>query len=146
MIFTSNGLEVALLETNSVSPHEECVSDILREIELSLSQKRIVEKSLLVGLESRIILDGHHRYSALKRLGCRYVPAVLLREDNDTFSLASRRPEFEITHRMVVEMVRSGKRFPPKTTRYCTRYEVGEINLCLSYLDPVTESQKGELI
>lgn len=71
---------------------------------------------VVVDKKHKILLDGHHRYTALKKLGYKKIPAYLV--DYRNVKVATRRKDIEITREIVIKRALSGKPFPPKTTRH----------------------------
>lgn len=71
---------------------------------------------VVVDKKHKILLDGHHRYTALKKLGYKKIPAYLV--DYRNVKVAARRKDIEITREIVIKRALSGKPFPPKTTRH----------------------------
>jgi hypothetical protein len=86
--------------------------------------------------EHKVILNGHHRFNALKRLGCKYAPVYLV----DYFSPDVRLelwPESsvcDITKRDVLKMGLGRSLFPPKTTRHTFAYRFDRSRVPLSLL------------
>ena len=113
-----------------VSEYELVPVDELREHEAidptnqALRERDIIEHGGVVPIvaerEHLVILNGHHRYNALKRMGCRRVPVYLV----DYYS-ASVRLELwpgssvcRLSKRDVIKMGLGKGVFPPKTTRH----------------------------
>ena len=68
---------VVILPIDDLRPHEEYDRWILLRIVGSLRLEGAVHDPILVDERTLTILDGTHRYWALKRLGCSSVPAAL---------------------------------------------------------------------
>lgn len=68
---------VTVLPIEDIRPHEEYDRRILLRIVGSLRLEGAVHDPILVDEHSLTILDGTHRYWALKKLGCTSVPAAL---------------------------------------------------------------------
>ena len=69
-----------------------------------------------------VILDGHHRWTALRLLGARLAP-VLVVDYWRHVELGSWRPGVTVTRREVLEAAVSGRLLPPKTTRHRLRVQ-----------------------
>jgi len=70
-----------------------------------------------------VILDGHHRFEALRLLGCRRVPAYVIDYFSDIVDLTLW-PDAtvkEVTKEEVIRRGLAGELFPPKTTRHILR-------------------------
>jgi hypothetical protein len=67
-----------------------------------------------------VILDGHHRYEALKSLGCTRIPVFLVDYDDPTITLTTwpNATVASVTKAEVVDRGTRGELYPPKTTRH----------------------------
>lgn len=109
-----------LLEARLLKPHEELIPGLLKETREAIAEKGFVRRPILAERDQYIILDGHHRYGALVELGCRRVPVFLVDyfQDGIQVELWPEASVDHITKEDVVEAVRRGTLFPPKTTRH----------------------------
>lgn len=73
---------------------------------------------------SFVILNGHHRVEALRRLGARRAAAWILDYETDSVALERWRPGPPIRKGEVLERARRGELYPPKTTRHTVRLEL----------------------
>ncbi|MGQ9760044.1 MAG: hypothetical protein ACUVQ5_05710 [Candidatus Methanomethylicaceae archaeon] len=74
---SANFPNIVILPIDDILPHEEYDRWILSRIVGSLRLEGIMHDPLLVDEHTLTILDGTHRYWALKKLGCKSVPAAL---------------------------------------------------------------------
>lgn len=72
----------AILRINELKEHEEIIGDILKALAAEIKKDGVLKKPILVDKTSMVILDGHHRYKALRLLGCEKVSVFLLDYDN----------------------------------------------------------------
>ena len=77
---SSSGLTLNLstIQTEELKPHEEVIEEAVRKLTDDIRRDGVVRDPLIVDEASRVILDGMHRFSALKRLGCRFAPCCIL--------------------------------------------------------------------
>ncbi|MDH7555671.1 MAG: hypothetical protein QHG94_01860 [Candidatus Methanosuratincola sp.] len=68
---------VTAVAIGELRPHEEYDRKILYEVALSLQTERMVRDPIIVDASSLMILDGTHRYWALRRMGCLSVPVAM---------------------------------------------------------------------
>ncbi|MEN3053735.1 MAG: ParB N-terminal domain-containing protein [Candidatus Methanosuratincola petrocarbonis] len=68
---------IAAVAIDDLRPHEEYDRKILYEVALSLQTERMVRDPIIVDASSLVILDGTHRYWALRRMGCVSVPVAM---------------------------------------------------------------------
>jgi hypothetical protein len=107
---------------------------------LAVREKDIVGHGGVVPIvaerEHKVILNGHHRYNALKRLGAKRVPVYFV----DYYSPDVRLelwPESSVcslSKRDVVKMGMGKGVFPPKTTRHTFAYRFMRKRVSLSEL------------
>ena len=71
-------LRLALVEIEKLKPHEEVIEAVVAQLAEDIRKDGIVRDPLIVDQDQFIILDGMHRFSSLKRLGCRFAPCCLL--------------------------------------------------------------------
>jgi len=116
-------LRFDILEVSKLRTHEGTERGLLDRIREEIRRDGLIKRPILVAEEELVILDGHHRYLALRELGCRKVPVYLIDYASDEVQLTTwpGSPVREITKGMVLEHARSGKPFPPKTTRHIVK-------------------------
>lgn len=114
----------SLLPVGSLHAHEEVEVEDVRSLAEELRAEGILTEPIWVASEYDVILNGHHRYAALERLGTRYVPAWLLDYFTDDVRLSRWDPGPPITKQEVVDRARSGRLFPPKTTRHSLAFKL----------------------
>ena len=67
-----------MVEIEELKPHEEIIQEIVAKLSGEIRTDGIVRDPLIVDQEDLVILDGMHRFNALKSLGCRFSPCCLL--------------------------------------------------------------------
>jgi hypothetical protein len=80
-------------------------------------------KPIVVDEQTRVILDGHHRFEALKRLGCRRIPAYLVDYMDGAIEVMTWPGAVvnAITKDEIISMGLSDNVYPPKTSRHVIR-------------------------
>ena len=74
---------------------------------------------VLIDRATRVILDGHHRWTAASRFSLALLPCYSVRYlDDPTVRVMSRRADIEVTKRSVLETALAGRTYPHKTTRH----------------------------
>jgi L-serine kinase (ADP) len=114
----TSGARFALLPIEQLRIHEEIRDDSLAELVARIRHDGEVLEPILVSEEGSVILDGHHRFAALQRLGARRVPAWVVAYERPEIVVDRWRPGPPISKEEVVERGRKGRPFPPKTTRH----------------------------
>jgi len=107
-----------LVETERLKVHEKVVPGQVRRLTRELRSTGVVSDPILVDRESLVILNGHHRYAALRALGAKRIPTWMVDYDDPSVRLGRWSPGPSISKREVRERATSGKPFPPKTTRH----------------------------
>jgi len=71
-----------LLDINDLLPHEEIIHERLNALLKMILELGAVDMPIIAapipGVSKYLIVDGHHRWAALKRLGARKVPAIII--------------------------------------------------------------------
>ncbi len=127
--------KLAIIPIDKLKPHEkiderhlECLMDII-------IRDGVLIKPLLVDAKTMIILDGHHRYEILKRLGKKYVPVLLVDYDSDIVDVGSWRKDWRVSKELVRKAGLSGKLLPPKTSKHILKIKLPNVNVPLEKLE-----------
>ncbi len=126
--------KIELVPLDKLRIHEMIIEEHVRELMKDIASRGILIRPILVDRKTMIILDGHHRVEALKRLGKKYVPAVLVDYDSDCVTVSSWRPDWKVTKELVRRAGLSGKPLPPKTSRHRVCFEIPDVNIPIDKL------------
>ncbi len=110
--------EFALLPLARLRNHEEIVPEKVRELVAEITRSRVQSEPIWVARDSWVILNGHHRAEALRRLGAKRVAAWVFDYDSGTVLLDRWKPGPPISKEEVLRRAAEGRPFPPKTTRH----------------------------
>jgi L-serine kinase (ADP) len=116
--------EFELVPIERLRAHEQIDESDLPELIASIARSGVFAHPIWVARGSFVILNGHHRVEALRRMGAARVPAWLLDYDSDLVSLEPWRPGPAISKTEVVRRALHGELFPPKSTRHAIRAEL----------------------
>jgi len=110
-LFISN----ELLSVNKILPHEEVVLERMDKLVEYLTSLKpyIIIPSILICSKTNMIIDGHHRFYALQKLGYDKVPITRINYDSD---LIKTHIDDKITKNNLLEAALSGKMLPPKSS------------------------------
>ena len=126
---------IALVSLDHLKPHEMIIEERVKDLQRRLVEDGMQIRPILVDSKTMIILDGHHRVEALRRLGAKKVAAVLVDYDSDEcISVASWREGWAVTKDEVRERGLSRNLYPPRTSRHMPRFRVPEVNVSLREL------------
>ncbi len=74
---------LSIVKIDRLLPHEEIIEPELVKLMEDLKSNGILKYPVVVSKNTYVILDGHHRYSALKELDFEFAPVILLDYDDD---------------------------------------------------------------
>jgi len=110
--------EFALVPLAELKAHERIEeSNVLDLVDL-LRRTQVLSDPIWVAREAFVILNGHHRVEALRRVGAERVPAWLLDYGSELVHLERWHPGPPIAKSEVIRRAKEGRLFPPKTTRH----------------------------
>ncbi len=108
----------ALVPIDRLLDHEEVdPAEVDRLVEAIRSTGEVTDP-VWVAARDHVVLNGHHRVAALRRLGARRVPAWLFDYADETMALRRWGPGPPLSKAEVVRRARAGERFAPKTSRH----------------------------
>lgn len=108
-----------LVPLDRLRPHEAFDQAGVDAIIADLHHRRVFHEPIWVARGSHVILNGHHRWAAMRAIGARRIPAwVFDYLGDDSIHLDRWTPGEPISKREVVEAGTSGRLFPQKTTRH----------------------------
>lgn len=117
---------ICLVDLEELKEHEEIRPEYLEELKNEILGDGILKMPIAVDKETYIILDGHHRLHALKRIGCKRIPVILFDYMSSEIEVIPHREGETVTKEMVIETALTGKRMAPKTSKHMIRVE-GEL-------------------
>ena len=109
--------EIKEISIDDILPHEKVIIDKKEVLKSNLKYKDeyLIISTILICSQSNMIIDGHHRYTALKELGYDKVPVTvvnyfsdkIITDENDTFSKKD-----------IIYRSKTGDLFEPKSTKH----------------------------
>jgi L-serine kinase (ADP) len=113
--------EFRLVAAKSLRPHEQIEEADAEHLATHIWELGIVQEPIWVSREEGVILNGHHRYAALRKLGVPTVPAWIVDYHDPAMELSRWGPGPLPTKDEVIARGRTGELYPPKTTRHIWR-------------------------
>jgi len=110
--------EFELVPLRELRAHERIDETNTLELVALLRRTQVVADPIWVARGSSVILNGHHRVEALRRLGAVFAPAWILDYESELIHLERWHPGPPIAKSEVVRRAIEGRLFPPKTTRH----------------------------
>jgi len=114
-------LGTQLIELGALKQHEEVDRAHLRELKKEIESDKILKFAIAVDKNTNIILDGEHRFNALKELGCTKIPVIFVDYGSPDIEVKAWRKNDQVTKKDVIEAGLSGKKLPPKTSEHMIR-------------------------
>lgn len=121
-----SNLKIALLPIDELKPHEKGSPLYLELLKQEILRDGMLKYPIIVDEKTHVILDGMHRWLALKSLGYKLMPVILVDAfQNPKIRVGRRRihryvsdPYEEITIKRVISAGLSGRLMKPRTTRH----------------------------
>jgi uncharacterized protein (DUF1015 family) len=110
--------EIVIFEIEELREHEEISPDYLEALKNEIQLDGVLKMPICIDKNTCIILDGHHRLQALKRLGCKKIPCVLVDYQSPDIKVIAWREGETLTKEKIIDTALSGKRMPSKTSRH----------------------------
>jgi cysteine synthase/O-phosphoserine sulfhydrylase/cystathionine beta-synthase len=139
--------EVHLVELDELLQHEEVDLNHLKELTEEIASDTLLKYAIIVDENTNVIIDGEHRFTALKNLGCKRIPVVYVDYNSPDIEVQTWRSGQRLTKKDVIEAGLSGKRFSPKTTRHMIKHSdtLSHISVIEKKVDIPLELLKSEL-
>ena len=134
---------VCMVDLVALKEHEEIRPEYLEELKNEILSDGILKMPIAVDKATYIILDGHHRLHALKKIGCRRIPVILFDYQSPEIVVVPHREGETVTKEMVIQTALAGRRMPPKTSKHMIMIE-GELRH-ISVLETVINIPLEEL-
>jgi L-serine kinase (ADP) len=107
-----------LLPIGELRIHEEIEASDLDRLVVRIREDGRVDEPILVSEQDHVILNGHHRFAALKALGASRAPTWVVDYLDPEIVLDRWKPGPPLTKEEVLRRGREARPFPPKTTRH----------------------------
>ena len=126
--------DVKMIDIELLNPHEK----IIEEKKISLVkfiksyESYYIISSIVCCHETLLVIDGHHRYFALKELGFKKVPVTLIDYKSDSIRTGIMNP---LDKKFIVDVGKSSTLLEPKSTEhavYCNKSKNWEPIILLS--------------
>ena len=125
---------ITLVPIDTLRQHEQILDKNLTRVQHDMVQDGMVKDPIIVDQRTMVILDGHHRYNALKRMGYKYVPVYLVDYSSDHIAVAAWREGEHVTKAEVMRAGLSGNLMPAKTSRHTVPNMPHGVNVPLAVL------------
>jgi len=122
-----------VIELKQLKEHEQVSSEHLILLKRKIKKDGFLKTPIIVDKNTKIILDGHHRYQSLKELGCSRIMAYFVDYNSNEIKVQAWRKEEKITKEDVINAGLTGNKLPPKSSRHTIPNK--QLNLQISLKD-----------
>jgi L-serine kinase (ADP) len=131
-----NRQKITLIDVNKLKCHEQVVESHVEEVIDQIKTDGYLKRPVIAEDTNFVILDGHHRFTALKRIGAKKIPVYLVHYKNNSIRVYLRRKELlkDFIKEIVLKRGAEGILFPPKTTRHLIKNRPKIIHYSLNKL------------
>lgn len=135
-----------IIDLEKLKEHEEINPGHMGELKYRIQKDGKLKSPIIVDKNTKIILDGHHRFNSLKKLGYKKIPVYFIDYNSPDIVVRSWREKDNITKEVVIKAGLSGIKLPPKTSKHMIKISdkliriaklVGKVNVPLEKLGKV---------
>lgn len=110
--------KIKIIQSTLLKQHEKINKNHLRVLFNQIKQDGVINDPIIVDKNTLIILDGHHRFNVLKKLGFSTIPVYFVDYKSKKIKVSSWREGEKVTKELVIQAGLSGKLQRPKTSKH----------------------------
>lgn len=125
-------MTITLVPINALRQHEQILNENLMRVQRDLVRDGMIKDPIIVDQRTMVILDGHHRYNVLKRMGCKYAPVYLVDYSSDQIGVTAWRAGEHVTKAEVMRAGLTGNLMLAKTSRMKSTERKASVSISLA--------------
>ena len=133
-----------LVRLRTLKCHEMLSDRHLFELRRRIASDGVIKRPIVVDANTRIILDGHHRYGSLRDLDLDLMPVIFVDYSSSDIRVDSWRG-VSVRKADVLRAGTSGRLMPPKTSRHIVPFDVERVDLPLPQLRLPLRGEKRDI-
>lgn len=120
---------IKLISTDKIRQHEGINLQYMDELIKKITKKKCYTNPIVIDRATKMILDGHHRFNAIKKMGGKKIPCLVIDYYGDDITVKTH-GQGKIDKKTIITMALGNKLFPPKTTKhYLKKIPLEDLNL-----------------
>jgi len=123
-----------IIKLEELKEHEEVSLDHLTQIKQEIERDGFLKNPIIVDKNTKIILDGHHRFNSLKQLNCNKIIAYFVDYNSPKIKVQNWRKGEKVIKKDVIKAGLTGKKLPCKTSRHIISNRPLNLNIPLKDL------------
>ncbi len=110
-----------LVRLEELKQHENYDPKHLEELLAEIVRDGCLKRPIIADYNSRVILDGHHRYNCMKRLGKKYIPVYFVDYMRPEIVVLPWDNKPPVTKEQVIRAGLTGERLPSRSSKHMVR-------------------------
>jgi L-serine kinase (ADP) len=116
---TAERPSIQLVPVDRLLAHEQILQPRVDELVKVLRREGVIRLAIVADQRTLVVLDGHHRLAALKALGAKRIPVLLVDYQAPDIRVGTwREGERAPTKDEVIKQAEQRRLYPPKSTRH----------------------------
>lgn len=123
---TGSAPRYTLIGAGRLTPHEQVDEGDVKRLTKEIQDAGTIREPVLVDEATEVILDGHHRFHALRRLDCRLIPCYAVDYLEPTIVVERWETREPMDKHALLRQALAGDRYPIKTSQHRTLFWLPE--------------------
>ncbi len=127
-------MKVELRKIELLKPHELVDENWVGELAKEIVSSGIWSHPIIVDKKSNIVMDGHHRLEAAKKVQLNKIPCLLFDYDSDNTTVTDMKSGIPFDLSIIRRAADSNSKLPIKTTRHTFQSKINTVEISLDDL------------